>query len=388
MAGIYIHVPFCRQACHYCDFHFSTQTSTAERMVHSIVREAQIRRSLTPDETRQNVSTLYLGGGTPSLLSPAHISALVSGVSEAFGVDVHRLSEVTLEANPEDLTPERLSTWKAVGISRLSVGIQSFHDPTLGWMNRAHSGREAKEGVLLAAQAGFENISIDLIYGVPTSRSWREDLQCALELPVNHVSAYALTVEPQTVLGTRISRGSEPELSDARAVEEYNQLCLRMQQEGWLHYETSNWAAPLQGAQGHALAKHNSSYWSGSEYVGLGPGAHGFLGSTRYANVSNNPAYLKSLDAGVLDQECETLTNVDRYNEGVMTGLRTSGGISPAELSRRTGLRPEQVDENAWVRALEQGDLVALPNGFFRVPEERWITGDRVAASLFEVAST
>ena len=385
MAGIYVHVPFCRQACHYCDFHFSTKTSNAEGMVHAIVQEAQMRWAQSPAWHEEHFRTLYLGGGTPSLLSPALSKTLLSGVAEACHTQLEDLEEVTLEANPEDLTSAHLAAWKDAGVTRLSVGIQSFDDETLTWMNRAHTGLQAEEGILRANRAGFESITVDLIYGVPTERSWEEDVQRVLDLPVRHLSAYALTVEPRTVLGTRVSRGDEPVPSDSRTADEYQHLCAVASQRGWLHYETSNWAAPL-GSGEFGKALHNSSYWSGEAYLGLGPGAHGFLSGQRYANVSNNPMYLQSLSQGRLQQTEETLNDVDRYNEQVMTGLRTALGISPEELAQTTGHRPDKVDPRAWRRALETGDLIQLESGRFRIPEDRWITGDRVASSLFLVS--
>lgn len=385
MAGIYVHVPFCRQACHYCDFHFSTNTQTTGRMVRALVQEANMRCATEPSWREEPFHTLYLGGGTPSLLSPDHIRELMVGVGEACGVDVRGLNEVTLEANPEDLSRERLEAWREAGVSRLSIGIQSFHDDTLTWMNRAHTGRQAEEGVLRAHAAGFETMTLDLIYGVPTQRRWEDDVARALALPVCHVSAYALTVEPRTVLGARVLRGDEAEPSDSRAVEEYDVLCQAMHERGWHHYETSNWAAPR--ADGTmATALHNSAYWSGAPYLGLGPGAHGFKGLRRYANVSNNPAYLRAVEDGRLDQSEETLTGIDRYNELLMTGLRTAQGVHPESLAENTGFRPDEVEPQVWAEALRSGNLIACGEGAFRIPEDRWITGDRLASELFLVS--
>lgn len=384
MAGIYLHVPFCRQACHYCDFHFSTKTQNTESMVQAIVHEAQLRWAHNPAWRAEHFRTLYLGGGTPSLLSPALAKTLISGVANACHIRLSDLEEVTLEANPEDLSQDHLEAWKEAGVTRLSVGIQSFHDETLDWMNRAHTGKQAEEGILRAHRAGFDSMTVDLIYGVPTERLWDDDLKRALDLPVQHLSAYALTVEPRTVLGTRVSRGEEPEPSDSRAADEYHRLCALLAQRGWLHYETSNWAAPS-GNGAFATARHNSSYWSGEAYLGLGPGAHGFVAGCRYANVSNNPMYLQSLGQGRLQQTEESLSDIDRYNERVMTGLRTAKGICLEELTQTTGHRPDQVDPRAWNQALASGDLIPLAGGCFRIPEDRWITGDRVASALFLV---
>lgn len=353
-------------------------------MVDALVREAGLRAATEAAWRTLPFRTLYLGGGTPSLLSTEEIKRVVSGVCQELGIAPKELEEVTLEANPEDLSPQKLDAWRDAGITRLSIGIQSFHAETLGWMNRAHSGSQAEEGVLRAHAAGFEAITVDLIYGVPTERDWKDDVTRALNLPVNHVSAYSLTVEPRTVLGTRVQRGDQAPLSDERAVGEYRHLCDEMRARGWAHYETSNWAAPRSG-DAFWTAAHNSAYWSGTPYLGLGPGAHGFLATRRYANVSNNPAYLRALEGGALDESSEDLSAADRHNEALMTGLRTARGICLSSLEADTGLRPDVLEARAWNHALKRGDLVKLDSGCYRIPEEKWITGDQVAASLFYV---
>jgi len=384
MAGVYIHIPYCRQACHYCDFHFSTRTSSAQNMVQSIVRESQLRAHSEPAWRNHNIDTLYIGGGTPSLLDERLILDLVEGVAGALNLDVHQLKEVTMEANPEDLEEPKLEAWLKAGINRLSIGIQSFDDDTLTWMNRAHTGREAERGVQQAQRAGFSNITVDLIYGVPTDRNWTRDVDTALSLPIQHLSAYALTVEPRTVLGTRVAKGQQAPLSDERAVSEYLHLCDVMAKLGWTHYETSNWAAPQN--DGWWTARHNASYWSGRPYLGLGPGAHGFVSPTRYANVANNPKYLSALYESRLAFTEEHLTSVDRYNEQLMTGLRTANGIHLEVLERQFGMRPDMLEPAAWEAAIHQGSLVPTPDGGHRIPEEQWITGDQVAASFFQVS--
>ena len=384
MAGVYIHIPYCRQACHYCDFHFSTRASSAQNMVQSIVRESQLRAHLEPAWRNHSIDTLYIGGGTPSLLDERLILDLVEGVAGALNLDVHNLKEVTMEANPEDLEEPKLEAWLKAGINRLSIGIQSFDDDTLTWMNRAHTGREAERGVQQAQRAGFSNITVDLIYGVPTDRNWTRDVDTALSLPIQHLSAYALTVEPRTVLGTRVAKGQQAPLSDERAVSEYLHLCDVMANLGWNHYETSNWAAPQHDSWWSA--RHNASYWSGRPYLGLGPGAHGFVPPTRYANVANNPKYLRALSESRLAYTEEHLTSVDRYNEQLMTGLRTANGIHLEVLERQFGMRPDVLEPAAWEAAIHHGSLVPTPDGGHRIPEERWITGDQVAASFFQVS--
>ena len=232
MAGVYVHVPFCRQACHYCDFHFSTSVKRVDDMVQSIIQEVNLRIDKQPAWTNRSFKTLYLGGGTPSLFSPKAIQHLVSGVSGSLGIQLQLLEEVTLEANPEDLTPERLEAWLSAGVTRLSVGVQSFDDDTLAWMNRAHSGEEARQGVLRAYKQGFTRMTLDLIYGSSTKRNWSQDIEIALDLPINHLSAYALTIEPKTVFGNLKSLGRFSEVSDSRVIQEYKLLCDRLNERG------------------------------------------------------------------------------------------------------------------------------------------------------------
>ena len=353
-------------------------------LVAAMVQEARLRLTSNPRWKDQTFTTLYLGGGTPSILPADLLQHLVSGVLEAVGQPVTDFREVTLEANPEDMTETQIQAWLELGVTRLSLGVQSFHDDTLAWMNRAHTGIQAEQAIRLAHDLGVKAMTLDLIYGVPTARDWNDDIARATALPIQHLSAYALTVEPGTVLGTRIERGAEQPAPDARTAEEYHRLCHALAAQGWSHYETSNWAAPKPD-QGHHKSQHNSAYWSGAPYLALGPGAHGFLGATRYANVSNNPRYIQAIQQGTLLDERETLTPRDRYNELVMTGLRTAQGISPEQLHSTTGVRPQEVDEAAWTQALEGGRLVEHQPGWFRIPEPNWITGDQVASALFTV---
>ena len=382
MAGVYVHIPFCRQACHYCDFHFSTQVKGVGDMVNSIVQEARMRIRQDPSWKSQTYRTLYLGGGTPSLLGTNQLRALIVGVQDALEFRVEELEEFTLEANPEDLTRGNIQAWRDMGIQRLSVGVQSFDDPTLVWMNRAHTGQQALDGLSLACELGITSISLDLIYGVPTNRNWAKDVETALSLPIQHLSAYSLTVEPQTALGTWVKKGVVREVADELVREEYDHLCGAMNRAGWSHYETSNWAAPKKG-EGHHLAVHNRAYWGGHAYLGLGPGAHGFDGSVRYANVSNNPRYIQAIKGQELSCEEEHLGVRDRYNESIMTGLRTARGIHPGELKQAHGRSPAE-DDN-WKRWVDLGVIVPGADGWHRIPETHWLTGDQVSSSLFWV---
>ena len=379
MFGIYLHIPFCRKACVYCDFHLSTSLENRGAVVAAMCEEIALRQPMTA--TWGTPRTLYFGGGTPSLLHPDELALLFDALKEAFPHAVWE--EVTLEANPEDLTPSHLAAWRSLGIDRLSIGIQTFDDALLAWMNRAHTGAQAEAAAYLAHAAGFRRISIDLIYGIPgcTPEAQSHTIERALALPVTHLSAYALTVEPRTALGHRVARGSEQPAPDETTVGAYADLCRRVATAGGTHYEVSNFA--LAGGE---PAVHNRAYWSGRPYLGIGPGAHGFTGTTRYANVANNRRYVDALAQGAAFDTREALTDMDRYNEHVMTGLRTAEGISPAALEAAFGLRPDQDEPVAWERALRSGELV--PTGQsdrVRIPEPLWMVGDTLAARFFHV---
>lgn len=321
-------------------------------------------------------STLYFGGGTPSLLRPEQLLPFAR---------ISEWEEFTLEANPEDITPEKCAAWKAAGVTRLSIGVQTFDDKLLDWMNRKHTGSQAIAAIQCANGVGFEHISADLIYGLPgrTHEAWLNDLRTMLSLPIDHLSAYILTVEPRTVLGHRVAKGLEREADEDAVERAYSALCHLTAEAGFEHYEVSNFAR----AGGRAV--HNSRYWSGAAYVGLGPGAHGFDGvNTRYANLANNPLYIQSIlkaeTAEDLQSTTEVLSKRDRYNEMLMTGFRTAAGVDLAEMEKKWGLRPDLIDPKAWAQALENGSIVQKGERV-RVAEESWLIGDSVAAQFFAV---
>jgi oxygen-independent coproporphyrinogen-3 oxidase len=377
--GIYLHIPFCRKACVYCDFHFSTSFESRGAVLDAMCKEIAVRQPMTA--TWGTPRTLYFGGGTPSLLTPDELGRLFDAIERAFPDAVWE--EVTLEANPEDITPQLLSAWKSLGIDRLSIGIQTFDDRLLTWMNRAHTGAQAEEAVRLAHSAGFERISIDLIYGLPgcTPEAQSRAIDRALALPVTHLSAYALTVEPRTALGHRVAQGSERPAPDESVERAYLDLCRRVAAAGGAHYEVSNFA--LAGGE---PAVHNRSYWAGLPYLGIGPGAHGFTTTRRYANVAHNLRYAQAVARGEGFETAEVLTLQDRYNEHIMTGLRTAQGLSPDALESAFGLRPDRDEPLAWTRALQTGELVpADAPGFWRIPEASWMVGDTIAARFFHV---
>ncbi len=327
MAGIYIHIPFCRQACYYCDFHFSTSTRNRSAMWDALLREMQLRVG----EWRFGPALhLYFGGGTPSLLPPAVLEQLIASAREHYGLV--REAECTLEVNPDDVSPESIDGWKAAGINRLSMGIQSFHEEDLRWMNRAHDAQQAERSLQLVSDS-FDNYSVDLIYGLPHARrgNWQANVQRVLDQNVPHLSAYALTVEENTVLDSRIRKGQEPPVSDESARADFEWLVEVMEAQGYENYELSNFARP------GFYAQNNSAYWQGKPYLGIGPSAHSFDGLGRSWNVRSNPIYIREIGAGRLPREEEVLSKRDRYNEYVMTRLRTLWGVSLRELERDFG---------------------------------------------------
>ncbi|MGB5648383.1 MAG: radical SAM family heme chaperone HemW [Muriicola sp.] len=327
MAGIYIHIPFCKQACHYCDFHFSTQLKKKDEMLWALQEELRLRANEFRDTT---VSTIYFGGGTPSVLSASEIEQLIQTVYSHYKVE--ESPEITLEANPDDLSPQKLTELAASPVNRLSIGVQSFFEEDLKLMNRAHSKKQAKDSLKQASQL-FSNISIDLIYGIPylDDAKWETNIKTALSYGISHISSYALTVEPRTALKTFIEKGIIPDVYDAQAESQFQYLVSRLEQEGFLHYELSNFGKP------GFFSKNNSAYWQGKSYLGIGPSAHSFSGTQRSWNIANNTKYIQAIKTGELPQEVETLSQRDRYNEYVMTGLRTMWGVSLTRVSEEFG---------------------------------------------------
>ncbi|WP_046755066.1 radical SAM family heme chaperone HemW [Kordia jejudonensis] len=327
MAGIYIHIPFCKQACHYCDFHFSTSLAKKDVMLEAIHKELQLRKDELKDVL---IETIYFGGGTPSLLSLAELNKILEVVQEQY--TVIETPEITLEANPDDLSEAKIKELAASPINRLSIGIQSFFEDDLQLMNRAHKAEEAKHCLEIATQY-FDNITIDLIYGIPTMsmQQWKENLQIAFNFGIRHISSYALTVEPKTALEKFIRQGTYPNVSEEESLAHFNVLLEETAKKGFIHYEISNFGKP------EYLSKHNTSYWKGAKYIGIGPSAHSFSKTTRSWNVANNALYIKKIQEGILPSTIETLSLDDQYNEYIMTGLRTIWGISLSYIQEEFG---------------------------------------------------
>ena len=328
MAGLYIHIPFCKQACHYCDFHFSTSLKKKSELVNALCKEMVLRKEEIPGP----LQTIYFGGGTPSLLDAEDLQQIFKTIDDHFKVVA--APEITLEANPDDLTEAKLKMLAVSRINRLSIGVQSFFEEDLKLMNRAHNATEALRCLQLAKQY-FDNISIDLIYGMPdmSDARWQENLDQALALGIPHISSYALTVEPNTTLQKFIEKGVVKPVDDAVAQKHFEILLAHMEKAGFENYEFSNFGKP-----GY-FSQNNTAYWTGKPYLGIGPSAHSFDGNTRSWNINNNPKYIKAIAADTLPIERETLSTTDKYNEYVMTGLRTIWGVSLEKIEKDFGLK-------------------------------------------------
>lgn len=372
MPGIYIHIPFCKQACHYCDFHFSTSLKNKQPLLTALQSELILR---SQELEGQKVNTIYFGGGTPSLLTAEEISSLLINIEKHYSIAKN--AEITLEANPDDLSEEKIIELSKTSVNRLSIGIQSFFDEDLQMMNRTHSAKEA-ESCLSIAKHYFKNITIDLIYGIPglSAKRWKENLQKTFNYSIPHISSYALTVEEKTALASFIKNKKYPELDENLALEHFQILISETQKKGFVQYEISNFGQP-----GY-FSKHNSSYWEGEPYIGIGPSAHSFHGNQRSWNISNNAKYIQKLQQNELALTYEKLTKKDRYNEYIMTGLRTIYGISLEKVTRDFGEDYHKHLSNEAVPFLDDKTLT-WENDFLKAtPKGKFLT-DGIAASLF-----
>ena len=372
MSGIYIHIPFCKQACHYCDFHFSTSMKKKDDMVLAIAKEIQMRKNESENEI---IETIYFGGGTPSVLTLAEINFLIAAVYANYAVAEN--PEITLEANPDDLSSERIIEWSKSKINRLSIGIQSFFEEDLQLMNRAHNSVEAEKCLEEATQY-FDNISLDLIYGIPgmSNEKWKQNIETALRFGIPHISSYALTVEPKTALNKLIQTGKVAKPNDEVAQEHFAVLVATLEANDFIHYELSNF-----GKENY-FSKNNSAYWLGKKYIGVGPSAHCYNGFSRSWNVSNNSIYLKSIRENIVPHEMEILSITDRYNEYVMTGLRTIWGVSLERIGTEFG--GEYLNHlNKQTRKFLNDGLLCIENGILKTtPKGKFLT-DGIASDLF-----
>ncbi|MGB0358047.1 MAG: radical SAM family heme chaperone HemW [Flavobacteriaceae bacterium] len=371
MSGIYLHIPFCKKACHYCNFHFSTSANYVNEMVAALKSEVLLRKH----EIIRPVETIYFGGGTPSMLSTAALSELITAITSHYSVTA--TPEITVEANPDDLSPVYLTQLKNAGVNRLSIGVQSFHDAELKLMNRAHSGKQAMQSVVWAQEV-FENVSIDLLFGTPhtTISDWKKNLETALTLNVPHISSYALTLEPKTALEHFVKKGVVSLLDEKEVEQQFLYLVDTLTANGYEHYELSSF-----GKSGFH-SKNNTAYWKGKPYLGIGPSAHGFDGAQRYWNVSNNAVYMKKIGEGQLPQTVEKLSVIDKFNEAIMIGLRASWGVSLNLMEQELGSRYREHLEQQAQRFINEG-LLQIADNCLKTTRSGAFLADGIAADLF-----
>ena len=373
MAGIYLHIPFCKKACHYCDFHFSTSPQYKDQMIRALRSEIVLRK---PYLGQEKIETIYFGGGTPSLLSADELQMLCNEITENF--DVSTDVEVTLEANPDDLNPQKVRELRNSIINRFSIGVQSFYEEDLKWMNRAHTAREAQSSIKRVQDAGFENITVDLIYGYPllTDDKWESNIQSLINDQVPHVSSYSMTIEPRTALAAFIKDGKQMPMDEGQSASQFLILMNRLSESGYEHYEISNFAKP--GKQ----SVHNANYWEGVNYMGIGPSAHSFNGESRQWNISNNAKYIRDIELKKVPAEIELLSLENRINEYIMISLRTSRGMDLQKITEKfgSGYASELLGglepflDKGWVKIQEQVVSLTLNGKLF---------ADHIAAELF-----
>ncbi len=373
MAGIYLHIPFCKQACYYCDFHFSTSITYKDEMLNAIAKELLMR---SKELDGQKIETIYFGGGTPSLLSADEISKLIDIIQNNFDLD--EKAEITLEANPDDLYLQKLREINATAVNRLSIGVQSFFNEDLKWMNRAHQANEAESAVKRAQDFGLENITIDLIYGYPllSDEKWTHNISKAVDFQIPHISSYNMTVEPKTALASMINKGNQKQMDDAQSAAQFEMLMSELKANGFEHYEISNFAKP------NHYSKHNTNYWRGVHYLGVGPSAHSFDGKSRQWNVANNAKYLEALTKDKIPAEVEHLTDFDRYNEYVMTSLRTMWGIDLLKVETDFGVQAKQ-KLLAFADEYLDKSWLAFADGKLTLTQSGKLYADLIASELF-----
>ena len=373
MSGIYIHIPFCSQACTYCDFHFSTSLQSVDKMIACLEKEIILRKNYLQDDV---IETVYFGGGTPSLIETSFINRLMNVIRKEYNVSTD--AEITVEANPDDLSKEKCEELFGAGVNRLSIGIQSFSDADLKFMNRAHNSKQALSSVKNARMAGFKNISIDLIYGIKQSEpgQWEKNLDMALNLGVEHLSCYALTIEPRTVLADMIRNKKVAPPDDEKTIAEFEKLMIRAADGRFEHYEISNFARDKK------YSKHNTSYWQRKKYLGIGPSAHSFNGISRQWNISNNQAYIRSLNENIIPFEIEELSESNKFNEYILTSLRTMWGIDILLVEKEFGqVRKEELLKQSQ-KFIKEGMIISSGNNFVLTKEGKFFA-DRIAAEMF-----
>ncbi len=379
MAGIYIHIPFCKQACHYCDFHFSTSLKNKDDFLKALKREIELQKNyFLKTNAEQEISTVYFGGGTPSLLSQTEVMHIFDTLNKYFIIRPD--AEITLEANPDDLTVKKTKELKQTPINRFSIGIQSFYDEDLKLMNRAHSSQEALTAVKASQDSGFENITIDLIYGIPslTNQKWKHNLHTAFGLEIKHISAYCLTIESKTALAHFVKEGKIKNIDEQQCIDQFEIMLEEMQKNNFIQYEISNFC------KNNFFSLHNSNYWLKQPYLGLGPSAHSFDGESRQWNISNNALYIQSLEKGELNFEKEVLTQTQHYNEYILTTLRTMWGTDLEYIKNKFGSDYESYCLNEAKNYIANKDIRSEENKLFLTDKGK-LFADKIASSLFKI---
>jgi oxygen-independent coproporphyrinogen-3 oxidase len=374
VSGIYIHIPFCKKACHYCNFHFSTNQNSKSAFIEAVCRELILRKS---EYASDEIQSIYFGGGTPTVLDVTELNTILKTVYKNYKVS--ETAEITLEANPDDLDLEKIKQLSNTKINRLSIGIQSFHESELSAMNRAHNAEDARKCLELATTY-FDNITIDLMFGMPTMsiQLWRQNLQIAFEFGIKHLSCYSLTVEPKTALEHFIKKGSHPPMDDELAAQHFEVLLEETSAHGLTHYETCSFGHP------DYFSKHNTSYWLGKTYMGVGPSAHSFDGTKRSWNVSNNSKYIKALEVDKLPFESEVLSVENRFNEYIMTGLRTIWGISLGKIEADYGVKiKDHLLQNS--KKFISSNTLVIEDNHLKITTSGKFLSDGIASDLFLV---
>ncbi len=371
-AGIYIHIPFCKKACVYCNFHFSTSLQLKPDMLRAIQKEIIERKGYLPNK---KIQSIYFGGGTPSLLSGGEVQSIINLIQQEYIVDTD--AEITLEANPDDLNQEYLETILHAGVNRISIGIQSFDDNDLKWMNRSHDAAQAENSLKLIAAAGFKKVTADLIYGIPgsTHEAWRNHIEKVIPY-VNHISCYALTVEPKTVLQHLITKGKSLPVDENHTAEQFEILTTTLKAAGFEHYEISNFA------KNGAYALHNTAYWMGNHYLGIGPSAHSYNGIERAWNISNNAIYIKNIFDEISFNEIEILTPVQQMNEMILTSLRTMWGLDVALFRARFGEKNAGTLEKQFPKLI-QDQLIDIKGTQAIITDRGKFISDGIISNLF-----
>lgn len=373
MSGIYLHIPFCKKACHYCDFHFSTSLQNKEAFISALLKEIKNRASYLED---QKINTIYFGGGTPSLLSKDELLLIISKIKQVFNVQPK--AEITLEANPDDLSQEKTKEFFEIGINRLSIGIQTFQDDILLKLNRSHTSSQATDCIKNARESHFQNINIDLIFGLPgsTLNSFKIDVDKLIDLNPEHISAYWLTIEEKTVFGNWHKKGKLQSLEDQVALQQWSYLKKRLNSAGYIQYEISNFSKPS------LESNHNSNYWKGINYLGLGPSAHSFNGFERSWNISNNAKYISSIQKEEQYITTEVLSREDKINEHIMTRLRTVWGIDLPYLKDTLNFDLLQSHKVTLEHHLNTNEIL-INNNCITLTDKGQQFADQIASNLF-----